>query len=697
MNKMKTIKIVNKLIFAFALMTSVHHFNGQQTSLFSHYFLQEHIVNPALTGNRTYNPIYISYRNQWTGFNGSPETIALSGHYALDRKNGIGGIIFNDVQGGSYTQTGGQLNYAHHIQLKDKGFFSLGFGALFDQFRGDYSSLLAIDPNDPAVQIANESKLVTDISAGFNLNVSGFRIGVSGANLLESGISDNGLYPDDNRLKRQVNLLASYRANFDSSFVLEPILQVKTIGATPIQVDATVLGHIKELVSVGVSYRSNAALTGILGINIKGFLLSYSYDMATTSAQPFLGNTHEVVLGYRPKGKGGKASGDKDLDGVLDADDKCPIEFGPKENDGCPYADADKDGVPDNIDKCPYLRGNPQLAGCPDRDGDGIADLKDECPDLSGPADNNGCPRLAKLYIYDSQGREVTVVNEDGNGAFVINGLSHEKNYYYLIEAGEKSVPNPINITIINDKGEHQIQASKSSSGYYESVAQPTVNYVYKIQLMASPNSIDLNSADFKALKLAVQEYLDEQSNSPFKYKYRVGSFDSREEASTALTEIKKGKFKDAYIVKTEVDKAKEEAPLPEEKPVEKIEIQEVALEVEDKLVVNEAFDNLEFETGKSIIKEASYKSLLELVKLLDANSSWRLLLTGHTDNVGDAMFNLLLSKKRAEAVRYFLNQFGIDQQRIIVNFEGENQPIESNETEEGRSKNRRVEMVVIH
>ena len=60
-------------------------------------------------------------------------------------------------------------------------------------------------------------------------------------------------------------------------------------------------------------------------------------------------------------------------------------------------------------------------------------------------------------------------------------------------------------------------------------------------------------------------------------------------------------------------------------------------------------------------------------------------------------MFNLLLSKKRAEAVRYFLNQFGIDQQRIIVNFEGENQPIESNETEEGRSKNRRVEMVVIH
>ncbi len=105
----------------------------------------------------------------------------------------------------------------------------------------------------------------------------------------------------------------------------------------------------------------------------------------------------------------------------------------------------------------------------------------------------------------------------------------------------------------------------------------------------------------------------------------------------------------------------------------------------------------MEFETGKSIIKEGSYPALLDLVKLLENNKDWRVSFTGHTDNVGEAMFNMLLSKKRAEAVREFLKQFGIDESRILVDFYGETKPIDTNETEEGRSHNRRVDMVIIH
>ncbi len=57
----------------------------------------------------------------------------------------------------------------------------------------------------------------------------------------------------------------------------------------------------------------------------------------------------------------------------------------------------------------------------------------------------------------------------------------------------------------------------------------------------------------------------------------------------------------------------------------------------------------------------------------------------------------MLLSKKRAEAVKEFLNQFGVDDNRIVVDFYGETKPISTNDTEEGRSHNRRVDMVVIH
>ena len=96
-------------------------------------------------------------------------------------------------------------------------------------------------------------------------------------------------------------------------------------------------------------------------------------------------------------------------------------------------------------------------------------------------------------------------------------------------------------------------------------------------------------------------------------------------------------------------------------------------------------------------LKESSYRSLLELVKLLENNADWKVSFTGHTDNVGEAMFNMLLSKKRAEAVKEFLKQFGIDENRIVVDFYGETKPISTNDTEEGRSHNRRVDMGVIH
>ena len=57
----------------------------------------------------------------------------------------------------------------------------------------------------------------------------------------------------------------------------------------------------------------------------------------------------------------------------------------------------------------------------------------------------------------------------------------------------------------------------------------------------------------------------------------------------------------------------------------------------------------------------------------------------------------MLLSTKRAEAVKEFLKQFDVDENRIVVDFYGETKPISTNDTEEGRSHNRRVDMVVIH
>ncbi len=84
------------------------------------------------------------------------------------------------------------------------------------------------------------------------------------------------------------------------------------------------------------------------------------------------------------------APADRDGDGILDADDKCPDVAGKKELNGCP--DKDGDGIADGDDKCPDVAGKKELAGCPDSDNDGIADADDKCPTLAGTANRRGCP-----------------------------------------------------------------------------------------------------------------------------------------------------------------------------------------------------------------------------------------------------------------------------------------------------------------
>lgn len=83
---------------------------------------------------------------------------------------------------------------------------------------------------------------------------------------------------------------------------------------------------------------------------------------------------------------------DKDIDGIVDAEDACPEAAGSHATNGCP--DADADGIADNADKCPQQKGLLKYNGCPpvDTDGDGVNDDEDKCRDIAGKIAYAGCP-----------------------------------------------------------------------------------------------------------------------------------------------------------------------------------------------------------------------------------------------------------------------------------------------------------------
>ena len=96
-----------------------------------------------------------------------------------------------------------------------------------------------------------------------------------------------------------------------------------------------------------------------------------------------------------------KGCPDTDGDGIADGDDKCPTVAGIAKYQGCPIPDTDGDGINDEQDKCPTVKGLARYQGCPipDTDKDGVNDEDDKCPTVAGPASNQGCPEIEKAVI----------------------------------------------------------------------------------------------------------------------------------------------------------------------------------------------------------------------------------------------------------------------------------------------------------
>jgi OOP family OmpA-OmpF porin len=126
----------------------------------------------------------------------------------------------------------------------------------------------------------------------------------------------------------------------------------------------------------------------------------------------------------------------------------------------------------------------------------------------------------------------------------------------------------------------------------------------------------------------------------------------------------------------------------------QKVEIDAGAMADEIEKTGRVALYGINFATGKADITPDSAKTLEQIAQLLKNKPDWKLRVEGHTDNVGKAKANLDLSKKRAEAVKsYLVKQHGIAAARLTSEGYGDTKPLAPNKDEDGRAKNRRVEL----
>ncbi len=336
---------------------------------------------------------------------------------------------------------------------------------------------------------------------------------------------------------------------------------------------------------------------------------------------------------------------DNDKDGVLDVNDKCPLIPGPKENNGCPVEapkDRDNDGIPDNVDKCPDQAedhdGFQDDDGCPelDNDGDGIVDTADKCPNEAGPIQNLGCP----------------VTDKDGDG--------------------------------IPDKLDKCPDEPEDKDGFQDDDGCPDLDN----DSDGIPDGQD---------KCPNEKGPSENGGCPDTDKDKDGIPDRLDKCPTDAGPTENGGCpdtdKDKDGIPDRLDACPEEPGVQEEKGCAKK--YKMVVVKKDKIEITK---QIKFGTASAkIIGKESFATLSDVAQVMkDTPSIKHLRIEGHTDSVGNDTANLKLSQKRADSVMAQLIKLGIDPGRLESVGFGETRPIASNATKAGRVENRRTEFNII-
>ena len=116
----------------------------------------------------------------------------------------------------------------------------------------------------------------------------------------------------------------------------------------------------------------------------------------------------------------------------------------------------------------------------------------------------------------------------------------------------------------------------------------------------------------------------------------------------------------------------------------------------DSELPKNFVFDHLNFDTATTRLTPESNPTVTDLIAIMKCYPNMQVELDGHTDNTGDPEANKKLSVDRANAIRDLLVSGGIDSSRITTQGFGADKPIASNDTEDGKARNRRTELVVV-
>jgi type IX secretion system PorP/SprF family membrane protein len=285
---------------------------AQQSPVYSQYFINGFVVNPAMAGSDGTLKFEISARDYMLGVRESPRTFTASGNGRLLRRRttvkngklssqsgrvGMGGQVYSD-HNGLVNRIGLQYTYAYHIGLPNSRQLSLGLSAALSQTRIDADKLDFNDPEPLLKDGFGNLAYVPDAALGVFYKKKEYYVGLTVSNLFQRSVHFGEL--DYNYVMyRHYFLLGGTSFRTGPESYIAPTFLLKATSNRMYQGEFSVRFSYRDDIWTAVTYRTPQIAALMFGVRCQKFLIGYTYEYNFNTIRAYSFGAHELCIIYR--------------------------------------------------------------------------------------------------------------------------------------------------------------------------------------------------------------------------------------------------------------------------------------------------------------------------------------------------------------------------------------------------------------
>lgn len=294
-NKSSFIKCLILVVFISLFQIDV---SAQQDPQYTQYMYNTMSVNGAYAGQRGVLSATALYRTQWVGIDGAPKTVTFGIHTPLrNDRIGLGLNIISD-QIGPAQETSIDANFAYTIPMDEKEELKLSFGIKAGLHILDTDWSKGLFQNPDRVFNENLNLISPTVGVAWYLHSDKYYLGLSVPNAIATSHYDD--FQESVATERvHYYIIGGYVFDLSGNTKLKPAFLVKGVSGAPLIADLSVNALFNDKFTLGMAYRWNDSISGLLGFQINpGLFIGYAYDLTTTGLNNYNSGSHEIMLRF---------------------------------------------------------------------------------------------------------------------------------------------------------------------------------------------------------------------------------------------------------------------------------------------------------------------------------------------------------------------------------------------------------------